>query len=153
MNEPLSSADHQNAILCYEYAQIFLNSVDQSLNETSRKLTATMPCSLILCIAGAVIQFNSLPLQWISLMAATLSLLSCVCGLLPASVKGAVSVDELLTTDWYYRSDEDFRRYVAGAWRDVILESKKLQSKRSRLLVVALGFLFISSISISLGVL
>lgn len=154
--DPMSIPDplfpgRDNSKLCYEYARFCFEGANKSLDETSRKLTVLLPVSTGLFVAGLFIHSD---LPWFHNLPGLLSGLSvilCGCGLLPRSISGVISVDELLHSEWYYKPDEDCRRYIAGAWRDTILQIRSVQGVRARFFQSSLFFVFASIVFFCLG--
>lgn len=132
-NNLIDSEEHTNTKLAYEYTESVLKDVNKSIDSLNTKMTTIIGFSGVLLRFSADLSDNGyclyIKIAVCALLAIDIGL--CIIGLMPSPCGDVVSPKDLLDGEWYYKSDERCRHYIASAWKGAI-QQLELQARNKR---------------------
>ncbi|NET00360.1 MAG: hypothetical protein F6K61_07210 [Sphaerospermopsis sp. SIO1G1] len=129
----IDTEEHTNTKLAYEYTESLLKDVNKSIDSLNTKMTTVIGFSGLLLRFSADLSDNSYCLYIKIAICVLLAIDICLCiiGLMPSPCGDVVSPEDLLDREWYYKSDERCRHYIASAWKGAI-KQLELQARNKR---------------------
>lgn len=121
-NSLIDSEEHTNTKLAYEYTESVLKDVNKSIDSLNTKMTTVIGFSGVMLRFAADLSNDGyclyIKIAVCVLLAIDIGL--CIIGLMPSPCGDVVSPEDLLDGEWYYKSDERCRHYIASAWKVAI---------------------------------
>ncbi|MEA5577659.1 hypothetical protein [Anabaena sp. UHCC 0451] len=150
----IDSEEHTNTKLAYEYTESILKDVNKSIDSLNTKMTTVIGFSGVLLRFSADLSNHGYCL-YIKIAVCTLLAIDiglCIIGLMPSPCGDVVSPEDLLDGEWYYKSDERCRHYIASAWKAAIQQLDIQLINKRKCLRYAMWSLALSTILFAVSI-